>query len=205
MLVHRKALSLAEISIQHLIQNDKNMDTQKLKEDLQIIANTVILPDHIIGIIPRLSEGNITRLEVEKHCLDDNVYDTIAKVNFLQLIFEYINLALADNLLTIEEKDVISYLKKAFDIKPGDFLMHANQQIHEVLSYQFARIYGDNYITSDEILLKADLQQIFDLDFTSINKYSQTEAVTSLKLGAEIENLDVQFTHQQYFELKSIL
>ncbi len=144
------------------------MDTQKLKEDLQIIASTVILPDHIIGIIPRLSEGNITCLEVEKHCLDDNVYDTIAKVNFLQLIFEYINLALSDNL-------------------------------------QFARIYADNYITSDEILLKADLQQIFDLDFASINKYSQIEAVTSLKLGAEIENLDVQFTHQQYFELKSIL
>jgi hypothetical protein len=181
------------------------MNSQKLKEDLIEISNRVVLPEYVIQILPRLAEGNMTKREIEQCCFESKTYYTIAKVDFLHFIFEYIRLSLEDNVLTSEEKEVILYFKEVMDILPGDFLLHTNQQVRSVLEYQFSRIYDDNYINSDEVLLKNDLQALFDLDFKEINHYSQSEAITSLKLGAKVEDLDVQFTHKEYFNLKNIL
>lgn len=181
------------------------MDIQKLEENLLQISNRVSLPDHIMQILPGLASGVLNRSEVEQTAREKGIYYMIAKVDYLHFIFEYIRLSLEDNVLTTEEKEVITYFKKVFDIQPGDFKQHCNPQIRSVLETQFARIYDDNCITAAESLLKDDLQQLFDLSFDEINHYSQSEAITSLKLGADLKNLDVQFTHKEYFELKKLL
>jgi hypothetical protein len=124
-------------------------------------------------------------------------------VDFLHLIFEYIKLSLEDNLLTNEERDHIKYLKRLFHIQPGDFQLHNSWQVEKVIGFQLSKIYEDNFVTSDEALLKVDLQELFDLSFDQMNEYSKKEAIVSIQKGAAAEDLDVFFTHNEYFKLRS--
>jgi hypothetical protein len=178
------------------------MNIDKLKHELQEIQSRVELPLHIRQIMSKISEGKITISEVEQSCLDFNTNNSIAKVNFLHFIFEYVRIALRDDILSSEEKEVIGYFKRIFKIIPGDFMFHTNEQVENVIKYQLSQMYSDNNITSEEALLKIDLQELFDLSFDQMNEYSKSEATTSLKQGADIGDLDVFFTHTEYFDLK---
>jgi hypothetical protein len=181
------------------------MNIDKLKIDLEEIQDRVKLPHYIKDVISKISEGNITIAAVEKCCLNFDTNYSIAKVDFLHFIFEYIRIALNDNILSTEEKEVIVFLKRIFKIIPGDFIFHTKDQVENVIKYQLSKMYGDNYITEQEAQLKIDLQELFDLSFDQMNEYSKSEATISLKQGADIENLDVFFTHTEYFDLKNKL
>lgn len=181
------------------------MNIDNLKVDLREIHNRVLLPQHIGDLISKISEGNITIAEVERSCFNFDTNYSIAKVNFLHFIFEYIRIALKDDLLSTEEKEVIGYFKRIFKIIPGDFIFHTNDQVENVITYQLTKMYSDNYITQEEALLKIDLQELFDLSFDQMNEYSKLEATVSLKQGADIGDLDVFFTHTEYFDLKNKL
>ena len=181
------------------------MNIDKLNSDLKEILRRTELPLHIQEIISKIDKGKITIAEVEKTCSSFNVNYSMAKVDFLHFIFEYIRLALQDDILSLEEKEVIGYFKRIFKITPGDFIFHTREKVENVINYQLARMYSDNYITQEEALLKIDLQELFDLSFDQMNEYSKLEATTSLKQGANVEDLDVFFTHTEYFDLKSEL
>jgi hypothetical protein len=181
------------------------MNFNTLLVDLKEIQNSVLLPQYIIDVIHNISNEKITSAEVDKICLTANVNYSIAKVGFLHFIFEYIQIALKDDILTTEEKEVISYFKKLFKIHPGDFTFHTNDQVENVINYQLTKMYSDNYITPEEALLKSELQELFDLSFDQMNEYSKLEAKVSMKQGAAVENLDVVFTHKEYFEIKNNL
>lgn len=179
------------------------MNIEKLKIDLQEINDRVRLPPYLHAIVFKIMDGNITSLEVDKILFDFKTNHAIAKVDFLHLIFEFIHLSLHDDLLSTDEKEIIGYLKRIFKISSGDFLLHTNEEVDNVITYQLSRMYSDNLITHDEALLKDDLQELFDLSFDQMNDYSKLEAAISLKQGADIENLDVFFTHSEYFDLKN--
>jgi hypothetical protein len=181
------------------------MNINKLKVDLEEIQDRVMLPQNIKDVISKISEGNITISVVEKSRLDFDTNYSIAKVDFLHFIFEYIRIALKDDILSTEEKEVIGFFKRIFKIIPGDFIFHTKNQVENVIKYQLSKMYDDNYITPEESLLKIDLQELFDLSFDQMNEYSKSEATVSLKQGADIEDLDVFFTHTEYFDLKNKL
>lgn len=195
--------SLAKIYDNSLQFKDMNID--KLKIDLQEIYSKAELPVYIQEIISKITEGKITIDEVETICFNFNVNYSMAKVDFLHLIFEYIRIALQDDILSFEEKEIIGYFKRIFKISPGDFIFHTREKVENVINYQLERIYNDNYITPEEALIKIDLQELFDLSFDQMNDYSKIEAITSLKEGADVGDLDVFFTHKEYFDLKSEL
>jgi hypothetical protein len=105
----------------------------------------------------------------------------------------------------MEEKKVVGYFKRVFQIIPGDFIFHTKEQVENVIQFQLSKMYGDNYVTPEEALLKIDLQELFDLSFDQMNEYSKSEATVSLKQGADLQDLDVFFTHTEYFDLKNRL
>jgi len=94
-------------------------------------------------------------------------------------------------------------VKRIFKIIPGDFIFHTKNQVENVIKYHLSKMYDDNYITPEEASLKIDLQELFDLSFDQMNEYSKLEASVSLKQGADIGDLDVFFTHTEYFDLKN--
>ena len=91
-----------------------------------------------------------------------------------------------------------------FGIQPGDFYFHNSHNVENIITYQLSGIYQDNFITEEEALFKVDLQETFDLSFDQMNDYSKSEASLSIQQGADPKDLDVFFTHKEYFKLKSV-
>ncbi len=94
-------------------------------------------------------------------------------------------------------------MKGLFQIQPGDFHLHNKGDIETVITHQLSKIYQDNFVTSEEALFKVDIQEIFDLSFDEMNEYSKIEAATAIQHGIDPKNLDVFFTYNEYFKLKT--
>ena len=178
------------------------MNSKKFKLVFEKVQKRIELPEYLKIICITLSIGKTDTETVNQVLLRYNINHSIAKIDFLHLIFEYIKFSLEDDILTDEERDHIKYLKRLFQIQPGDFQLHNSFQVEKVIAFQLSKIYEDDYITPQEALLKVDLQELFDLSFDQMNEYSKKEAIVSIQKGAAAEDLDVFFTHNEYFKLK---
>ena len=179
------------------------MKSDNLISALDKINTELILPEYLQEICIAITKGSITREKVDKILADHSVNHSVAKVSFLHLIFAYIGISLADDILTDYEKEDIKFLKKLFQIQRGDFYLHNKPDVEKTISLQLSKIYQDNLITKKEAKLKVDIQEIFDLSFDQMNDYSKIEAAVSIRKGIDVKDLDVFFTYDEYFKLKS--
>ncbi len=176
--------------------------SDKLSSAFEKIQNELELSGYLKEVCLHIVEKTFTKNVLEEILTNNGVNESIAKVDLIHLIFEYIKIALQDNVLTISEKEDIKLLKLWFGIQPGDFYFHNNYNIENIITDQLTRIYQDNFITEEEALFKVDLQEIFDLSFDQMNDYSKTEASLSIQQGADPKDLDVFFSQKEYFKLK---
>lgn len=177
--------------------------SDKLSSAFEKIQNELELSGYLKEVCLHIVEKTFSKNVLEEILTNNGVNNSIAKVDLIHLIFEYIKIILQDDILTVNEKEDIKLLKLWFGIQPGDFYFHNSYNVENIISYQLSRIYQDNFITEEEALFKVDLQEIFDLSFDQMNDYSKTEAALSIQQGADAKNLDVFFTHNEYFKLKS--
>jgi len=159
------------------------------------------LPEYLKRICDLIAQENINRKNVDEILFDYQINEAVAKIEFLHLIFAYIKVALEDDILTIEEKDDIKFLKNLFRIQQGDFYFHNKFDIEETITYHLSKIYEDDFVTEEEPVLKSGMQEIFDLSFDQMNDYSKIKAVVSIRHGVDPKDLDVFFTYNEYFKL----
>lgn len=178
------------------------MDIENLSLAFSEIEKKLNLADYLQEICSTIISTTITKKNVEETLKKNEINYSIAKVDFLHLIFEYIKNILEDDILTVTEKENVKFLKVLFRIQPGDFYLHNKADIEATIAFQLSRIYQDNYISDEEALLKVDLQEIFDLSFDQMNDYAKVEAAISIQKGADPKSLDVFFTHKEFFKLK---
>jgi hypothetical protein len=168
------------------------------------IDKEILLPGYLRSICDLLATQKITREKVKEILLKDNINPSIAKVDFLHLIFAYIKIALDDQIITDNEIQEIKFLKNLFNIQRGDFLYHNKSDVELLIQNQLEKIYEDGYVSDKESSLKNAIQEIFDLSYDEMNNYSKIKAAVSLRNGADVKNLDVFFTYEEYFKLRSI-
>ncbi len=178
------------------------MDNENLSTSFLSIKSKLSLTEYLQQVCSSIIDKTITKKAVEEILKTNGINYSLAKVDFLHLIFEYIKITLEDDILTATEKENIKFLKILFQIHPGDFYFHNKKEIEATISSQLSRIYQDNYINDEEALLKVDLQEIFDLSFDEMNDYSKVEASISIQKGTDPKHLDVFFTNKEYFKLK---
>ncbi len=178
------------------------MDKENLSISFQEIEKKIFLSDYLREICFAIVNKSISKESIDEILKLNNVNYSIAKVDFLHLIIEYIKNILEDDILTITEKENVKFLKILFRIQTGDFYYHNKADIEATIASQLSRIYQDNYINDEEALLKVDLQEIFDLSFDQMNDYAKVEAVISIQKGADPKSLDVFFSHKEFFKLK---
>ena len=90
------------------------------------------------------------------------------KSDALKILILYIRLALNDNILSIEEKNNIKFLKLLLGIKDGDFKNDKSifNQVKNIINVQLQLIYlDDDSIDNGEALHKVDLQEVFGLSY----------------------------------------
>lgn len=178
------------------------MDKENLSISFQEIEKRVVLSDYLQEICSAIIDKSISKESIDEVLKRKSVNYSIAKVDFLHLIIEYIKNILEDDILTAIEKENVKFLKVLFRIQPGDFYYHNKADIEATIAFQLSRIYQDNYISEEEALLKVDLQEIFDLSYDQMNDYAKVEAAISIQKGADPKSLDVFFTHKEFFKLK---
>jgi len=176
--------------------------SDKLSSAFWKIQNELELSGYLKEVCLHITEKTFSKTVLEEILINNGVNHSIAKVDLIHLIFEYVKIALEDNILTVNEKQDIKLLKLWFGIQAGDFYFHNSSAVENIITYQLSKIYRDNFITEEEALLKVDLQEIFDLSFDQMNDYAKTEASLSIQQGADPKNLDVFFTQKEYFKLK---
>ncbi len=179
------------------------MNSGKFKLAFEEIQKRIELPEYLKIICSTLAVGRSDTHTINETLINYNIHRSIAKVDFLHLIFEYIKFSLEDNILTRKEREPIIYLKRLFQIQPGDFYDHNKLELEKLISFQLSKIYADNFVTPEEALLKVDIQELFDLSFDQMNEYAKEQAIVSVQKGADPIDLDVFFTNDEYFKLKS--
>jgi len=118
----------------------------------------------------------------------------------LDLLIVYINLILKDHIITEREIQNIKYLKLVFNIQEGDFYTHRYEEIDEILSKQFYRMYrDDDRIDETEALHKVSLQKLFDLSYDQFLEFQEGEIIAALERGAKITELDTVYKISQDF------
>jgi len=175
------------------------MDLENLGNAFAQIVTNLDLSGYLKKVSNEITNKTISRKFIDDLLKNENINQSIAKVAFLHLVFAYIEVALEDNILTTTEKENIKFLKLLFRIQPGDFYLHNKKDIESTLTLQFSKMYEDKYVTNEEALLKVDLQEIFDLSYDEMNSYAKIEATFSVKNGADPKNLDILFTHRDFF------
>lgn len=132
-----------------------------------------------------------------------NIHAGVAKSDFIKLILDYFEIALADNILTEDEKSEIRFLKRLFRIRPEEFKKYQSLRVEYLINTRLDRIYDDNVVNFHERILKDDLQEIVGLSYDEMNNYVKGWARKSILKGANVENLDVLFTHEECEEILS--
>ena len=127
-----------------------------------------------------------------KQCLSGSGYTlSMIKPEALQVILDYSEIILEDDVLTENEIRIITLLKMFFQIKDGDFYTYGKKEIVDsVLMAQLEKMYADNIINKEEALKKTDLQGLFCLSYDQFSEIVNKVAKSALERGANIKDLD---------------
>src|SRR5258706_4292843 len=109
------------------------MNPDDLKAAFVEIQKRFEFSEYLQNICSLLSEKNVSKDDINQILHNYGIPPSIAKVDFLHLIFEYIKIALEDDILTIAEKEDIKSLKRLFQIQPGDFYLYNKWHIEKVI------------------------------------------------------------------------
>ena len=151
-----------------------------LKTAFQIIASKDKVQGDLLRVCELLYEkGMDSRRDDINSVLEELKIKSVTsfKNEALKILILYIRLALNDNILSIEEKNNIKFLKLLFGIKDGDFKDNESiyTQVKNIINIQLQLIYlDDDSIDNSEALHKVDLQEIFGLsydDFLNITNH----------------------------------
>ena len=151
-----------------------------LKTAFQIIASKDKVQGDLLRVCELLYEkGMDSRRDDINSVLEELKIKSITsfKNEALKILILYIRLALNDNILSIEEKNNIKFLKLLFGIKDGDFKGNESiyTQVKNIIKIQLQLIYlDDDSIDNSEALHKVDLQEVFGLsydDFLNITNH----------------------------------
>ena len=131
-----------------LIFSNNNF-SEYVNEFVELIYNEEFTKENISLILANYQISNIENIKEE----------------VLDLLLQFINLVLNDNVITATELKNLKILKKVFKIVENDFYELRNDEIKYIYKRQFDRIYSDNFVNENEALQKVDLQELFDLSY----------------------------------------
>lgn len=137
------------------------------------------------------AEGNTSPLVLREQIEKYGATAEDLRLEAVDVIIDYVELILEDNVLSAEEMRTLRMMKLFFRIKEGDFLQqHKEKQIEHILYRQLELIYLDKRVDRQESMMKVELQELFGLSYDQFLLLEQEAAETALKNGADIKDLD---------------
>lgn len=113
------------------------------------------------------------------------------KFEILDLLISYAYFILSDSLITEDEIQDLTILKRVFRIKEGDFMKYKKFEASEILRREIISIYSDQLVEDKEQFLHLHLQAMFDLSYDEFEEIKKEEVIFSLMQGANPQDLDI--------------
>ena len=167
------------------LKNDQSLHDAFIEISKQNRSN------YIHEIVYLVIESKLNRKNIQIVLSKYSIKDVgIIKNELLDVLIEYSNIVLRDNVLSETEKTNFEFLKLYFGIKEGDFYKNKRLEIKNILNKQFEKLYDDNLITHLEAEHNFILQEMFDLNYDQFDILKEDIIIKAIEKGAEITNLD---------------
>ena len=167
------------------LKNDQSLHDAFIEISKQNRSN------YIHEIVDLVIESKLNRKNIQIVLSKYSIKDIgIIKNELLDVLIEYSNIVLRDNVLSETEKTNFEFLKLYFGIKEGDFYKNKRLEIKNILNKQFEKLYDDNLITHLEAEHNFILQEMFDLNYDQFDILKEDIIIKAIEKGAEITNLD---------------
>ena len=137
------------------------------------------------------SEGNTSPFVLRERIKEYGVTSDDLRLEAIDVLIDYVELILEDNVLSTEEMQTLRMMKLFFRIQEGDFLnQHKERKIEHILCQQLELIYQDKQVDQRESMMKVELQELFGLSYDQFLQIEQEAVETALRNGANIKDLD---------------
>lgn len=128
--------------------------------------------DYLNEIIILIQKNELYRSKIDEILLKfkmDNPQEV--QLDFLDLILQYIEFVLEDDLIEETEYYNVTQLKHLFQIKVGDFYTQRHSAVQAILKKQLLKIYEDQQLDRSEIIHQFQLQGLFDLSYDQFSEF----------------------------------
>lgn len=137
------------------------------------------------------ADGNTSPILLKQKINENGITQDTLRWEAVDVIIDYVELILEDNILSSEEMQILRMMKLYFRVKEGDFLkQHKDEIIEHILTRQLELIYRDKCVDIYESLMKVELQELFGLSYDQFLQFEQMAVEEALNNGADIGDLD---------------
>lgn len=163
----------------------------KIKKAVEELLGERKYPPMIVKALHLILDDKMNSIAL-KQCLSEEGYNIgMIKPDALNVILDYSEIILEDDVLTEDEIRIITLLKMFFQIKDGEFYTYGKKaRVVSILTMQLEKMYEDGKIDKDEALMKTDLQGLFCLSYDEFLEIVNNVAKQALDRGANIKDLD---------------
>lgn len=163
-----------------------------LQESIGELLKRKDYPDLTKGLLLLLSTQGTSSIARNQYLQEKGIRRiSDIKEYTLDIILDYSLLLLEDDVLTEEEMNNIRILKLYMGVEDGDFYRNGKQkEVKTILTEQLRKLYADNVIDANEVLMKGDLQGLFGLSYNEFDAIVKDIAKDAIARGAEVKNLD---------------
>lgn len=150
-----------------------------MKTTIQETAQELIArkeyPEVIKAALQLIIDGQMNSLALDKVLAEKGIRRiTDIKEKTLDVLLDYADIILEDDVLTPEELTNLKMLKLFFRIEEGDFQKNNKfNRVQTIIIKQLEKLYADNILDEQEALHQSDLQGVFGLGFDEYEKIVQ--------------------------------
>lgn len=138
-----------------------------IQETAQELITRKDYPEVIKAALQLIINEQMTSLALDKVLADKGIRRiTDIKEKTLDVLLDYADIILEDDILTSDELRNLKMLKLFFRIEEGDFQKNNKfARVESIIVRQLEKLYADNIIDEQEALHQSDLQGVFGLGY----------------------------------------
>lgn len=138
-----------------------------IQETAQELITRKEYPEVIKAALQLIIDEQMNSLALDKVLADKGIRRiTDIKEKTLDVLLDYADIILEDDILTSDELRNLKMLKLFFRIEEGDFQKNNKfARVESIIVRQLEKLYADNIIDEQEALHQSDLQGVFGLGY----------------------------------------
>lgn len=143
-----------------------------IQETAQELITRKEYPEVIKAALQLVVEGQMSSLALDKVLAEKGIRRiTDIKEKTLDVLLDYADIILEDDVLTSDELKNLKMLKLFFRIEEGDFQKNNKfARVESIIVRQLEKLYADNILDEQEALHQSDLQGVFGLGYDEYAK-----------------------------------